>query len=236
MKSVRALVPALAVVASLVAAIPPASALPGEDAPQTLFFTTEAPVGATWGRFPYFVEAKSTTGADAFISVDPSSTGCTGPAPGEAERGMVAVSFPRPGSCIIHADEPGGVGLAPAPQITQAFEVGRLNSYVTTTKASKGLVGLTPTTFRAELDVDTFFGPGTIISGYRDAAITFAIAGRTMCSAKTVVVPSDNPFVVKVLATCKATIGLGNALRSSYTASFAGDDLYLPDSATGKLV
>ncbi|MET3960756.1 hypothetical protein ABIE44_000690 [Marmoricola sp. OAE513] len=201
--------------------------------PQTVAFTTDPPEGATWGRFPYFAEATASSGLKATISVDPASTGCAGEA-AEADP-FVAISFPHPGTCIIHADQAGTDTVAPAPRVTQTFEVGKLKSYVSTTKASKGLLGLTPTTFRAEVDADTFFGPGQVVSGYPGATVTFSVGGKKMCSAKSVVVGTDGPFTVTAVATCKATIGLGHALRNSYVASFAGDDLYLPSSATGKL-
>lgn len=201
--------------------------------PQTITITTEPPADVTWGRFPYFVEATSTSGLPVTISVDPASTGCAGEA-AEASP-FVAVSFPHPGTCIIHADQAGTDTVAPAQRVTQTFEVGKLKSYVSTTKASKGLLGLTPTTFRAEIDADTFFGPGQVVSGYPGATVTFSVGGKTMCSAKSVVVGTDGPFSVTAVATCKATIGFGSALKNSYVASFAGDDLYLPSSATGKL-
>jgi hypothetical protein len=199
---------------------------------QTVSFTDDTPTDVTWGQFPYFAQATSSVGLPVTISVDPASTGCTGDT--AVADPFVAISFPQPGTCIVHADQAGTSEYA-AAHATQTFTVAKHQSYVGTTKASKGLLGLTPTTFRASLDVDSFIGVGPIVTGYPGAKVTFSIAGKSMCTATTVVVPTDNPFILTVTATCKKTIGLGNALKSSYTATFAGDDLYLPSTATGKL-
>jgi hypothetical protein len=200
---------------------------------QVVTFADDVPTGVVWGQFPYFAQASSSVGLPVTISVDPASTGCTGQT--AVSDPFVPISFPHPGTCIVHADQAGTVEYE-AAHATQTFTVAKHKSYVATTKASKGLLGLTPTTFRASLDVDSFIGVGPVVTGLPDAKVVFAIAGKPMCTATTViVVPSDNPFTTKVAATCKATIGLPNALRSSYTATFAGDDLYLPSTATGKL-
>lgn len=200
---------------------------------QSVAFTSVPPAGVRWGRTVWFVEAESSAGLPVTISFDPASTACGGP-PAEAVP-FVQVLLSRAGTCILHADQAGNGQYAPAERVTHSFEVGKLNSYVSTTKASKGLLGLTPTTFRAELDVDGFFGPSAVVWGHPGGKVTFAIGGKPVCSGIAVLQPSPNPFDRTAVATCKATIGVGNALRNSYTASFAGDEDYLPSSATGKL-
>ena len=198
---------------------------------QSVAFTTEAPAGATWGRTPYAVGARSTSGLPVAITVDPASTGCTA----SSGVGAPTVSFPRPGPCILHADQPGNDTYLPAPRVSQTFEVGRRATYLTATKASKGLLGLTPTTFRAELDADQLIGSRWVAAGYPGQDVTFWVDGKAMCSATSVAVVGDDSSALDAVATCKAPIGLANVTRSTYTVTFGGNDLYLPSSAVGVL-
>lgn len=133
----------------------------------------------------------------------------------------------KPGICSVVATQPGNTEWALAPGIVQNFLVSKETSALSAARVSKGLLGLTPSTFKATLTRPTRFGPGWVDGPYAGQTVTFAVAGRTMCSAVT---------NSKGVATCKATIG-GSAASTahSYVATYAGDSLTAGTSATGVL-
>lgn len=212
----------------------PAAADDGVKQPQTLHFTNEAPTDAVvFDRYGAVVLAESSSGLPVTISADPNTPACF------ADSGPVFiygnVSLNHGGPCTIFADQPGDDTYAPAQRISMTFEIARADTYSAAAKASKGLAGLSPTTFRATLDRDGWFGPGQGIMPFVGAPITFSVGGKKMCTATTVQV-DDGSFWGVALATCKATIGLPAALKyKSYTASFAGTQDYKPSTATAVL-
>lgn len=210
---------------------------------QTITFTTAAPVGRDWVHTndfgDYVPQATSTSGLLVQLSVDPASTACHG-TPGVFGNpdapGLITVWFTGPGTCIVHADQAGDDQFLPAPQETQTFEVLREAVSLSASKVGKGLLGLIPTTFRAELRHQVPFGPGYLTVGYPDQKLTFSVAGKVMCSGVTVQQNGPEPFQSTAVATCKATIGLATALsNNSYTVTYDGNELSVGASAVGKL-
>lgn len=223
-----------------------AAADPEPDDPrqtQAITFTTTPPVGHEWifthTLGDYIPAATSTSGLTVQLSVDPASTGCTAQ-PGligdPDAPGRITIYAGRPGTCIVHADQAGDEEFQPAPRVTQTFEVLRETVFLGPSKVGKGLLGLAPTTFRAELQHEIPFGPGYLTRGYAGQTLTFSVAGKVMCSGVTVEQEGPAPFESTAVATCKATIGLATALSAtSYTVTYDGNDLSLPATATGKL-
>ena len=248
MKAVRsrALVVALLAGLTVPAAAGAAAADPVPDDPrqeQTITFQTTPPAGQDWVHTndfgDYVPYASSTSGLAVEFSVDPASTGCHG-TPGVFgdidTPGRITVWVTAPGTCIVHADQPGNEEFQPAPQQTQTFEVLREPVTLTAPKVAKGLLGLIPTTFRAELRHQVPFGPGYLTTGYPGQELTFSVAGKVMCSGVTVEHEGPGPFESTAVATCKATIGLATALSTnSYTVTYGGNELSAPATAVGKL-
>jgi hypothetical protein len=92
----------------------------GGVTPQTIAFTSAAPVNATVGGIAYFVTATATSGLPVVLTVDAASaTVCT--------IGNDFVSFIGPGTCTIDANQgggiSGGVNYKAAPQVQQSFAV-----------------------------------------------------------------------------------------------------------------
>lgn len=243
----RTLVVALLLGGLAVSASGPAAAADPEPAdprrPQAITFTTTPPVGQDWVHTndfgDYVPEATSTSGLTVQFSVDPASTGCVG-APGvfgdpDAE-GRITVYATRPGTCIVHVDQAGDDEFQPAPRQTQTFEILREPVLLSASKVAKGLLGLVPTTFRAELQHEIPFGPGFLTVGHAGQTLTFSVAGKVMCSGVTVAHEGPAPFESTAVATCKATIGLATALSTnSYTVVYDGNELSGDAAATGKL-
>lgn len=251
MKAVRSralVLPLLLAVLAVPALAGTAAADPEPDDPrqeQSIAFTTTAPVGRDWlhtDDFGDYVPAgTSTSGLVVQFSVDPASTACHGTPglfgdPGAAEQGRITVWFTAPGTCIVHADQAGDDQFLPAPRQTQTFEVLREPVQLSASKVGKGLLGLIPTTFRAELRHQVPFGPGYLTVGYPGQRLTFSVAGKVMCSGVTVEQDGPAPFQSTAVATCKATIGLATALSAtSYTVTYEGNDLSQGATAVGKL-
>lgn len=246
MKPARALVLGLLVALAAPASVGTAAADPAPDDPrqeQAITFQTTAPVGRDWVHTDdfgdYVPSASATSGLPVDFSVDPASTACHA-TPGvfgdpDAPH-RITVWITAPGTCIVHADQAGDDQFQPAPRQTQTFEVLREQVFLGGSKVGKGLLGLIPTTFRAELQHIGYFGPGWTFVGYPGQTLTFSVAGKVMCSGVTVEQIGDGPFASTAVATCKATIGLATALSAtSYTVTYAGNDLSLPATATGKL-
>lgn len=239
----RALVVALLLGGLVPALAGTAAADPEPEDPrqeQSVAFTSTAPVGLEWVRGykygAYYPTATSTSGLPVQFSVDPASTGCYGQAglPGaDGQPRFTVYTKLSPGTCIVHADQAGDDQFRPAARQTQTFEVLRERVQLSGSKVGKGLLGLIPTTFRAELQRDVPFGPGYLPVGYPGQTLTFSVAGKVMCSGVTV--EQNGPSGSTAVATCKATIGLANALATTYTVTYAGNDLSFGATAVGKL-
>lgn len=225
---------ALAVAIGLSALVPGPAAAEAVKQPQTLHFTTEPPTNAVvFDRYGAVVLAESSSGLPVTISADPNTPACWASSGPVIVYGNVTLNHGGP--CTIFADQPGDETYAPAQRITMTFQIARAQTYATASKASKGLAGLSPTTFRATLSRDGWFGPGQAVMPFVGAPITFSVGGRTMCTATTVHV-DDGSFWGVASATCKAAIGLPAALKyKSYTASYAGSQDFTPSAATGVL-
>ena len=219
---------------ALLSASPAAAAPPQE---QTVTFTSDAPKGEDWfgnGKFgDGVVSAAASSGLPVTLSIDPDSTDVClfhdGPYDTQpSSPSPASLWFLGPGTCTIHADQAGNDEYLPAEQASQSFVLDRVQPTLGVLR-ERSWVGR-KRTFRATLMVLTWFssfsaGPW----GYGDQVVTFSVAGHPVCSGTTNAWPSDDVGV----ATCTATLGASDMLKSRFTASYAGNALYKPVSRTG---
>ncbi len=92
----------------------------GGTTPQTISFSSSAPVGATVGG-TYTPVATATSGLGVAVTVDAAASAvCT------ISGGVV--TFTGAGTCVIDANQAGNATYAPAPQAQQSFGVGKLTA------------------------------------------------------------------------------------------------------------
>lgn len=203
---------------------------------QTLRFTVLPPDDAVvYARYNYEIEAVSTSGLPVTLTSDPATPAChISPFGGGPIYGNLSTD--QAGTCRIFADQPGNEEYLPAEQISYTFQVGRELTTLVASPASKGLLGLSGTTFKADLHYRGWFGPSYGAGfPYVDQKISFYVGGKLMCSATTVLGKDDYLFGGGI-ATCKVPIGVQAALKyHSYTAVYEGSRDYLPSTAIGKL-
>jgi hypothetical protein len=240
--STRRLLSVGALVAALLTALlgapallSPAHADSTGTTPQTLHFTSDPPTDAIVGyRYNYVVTAESSSGLPVVLSADPATPACTvSPEPPFIYGNVIA---DHAGPCTVFADQPGDATYAPAPRISMTFQIGKESTTLAPKTANKGLLGLTPTTFKAGLTYTGWFGPGHGAQfPYVGQEVTFSVGGKPVCTATTVAADDGSMFGTG-LATCKATLGLAAALRyNTYTVSYGGSADYAGSTATGKL-
>ncbi len=224
----------LATLALTFAVLPSAHADP-EKRPQTLHFTSEPPTDAIVGyRYGYAVTAESSSGLPVQLTGDQDTPACVvSPFPPFIYGN---VSARHAGTCTVFADQPGDDEYASAERISMTFAIARELTTLVAKKATKGALGLSGTTFSADLRYRGWFGPGYgAMFGYVGQVVTFSVGGKKICSATTKAVDDGSMFGAAI-ATCKAPIGVNSALtRSTYTAAFAGAADYLPSTAVGQL-
>jgi hypothetical protein len=204
--------------------------------PQTLRFTAVPPDDAVvrW-RYNYTVTAESTSGLDVVLDSDPNTPACqVSPLPPGPFSGNVFTW--HAGTCTLYADQPGNDEYAPAERITYTFQIGRELTTLEASKASKGLLGISGTTFKADLHYRGWFGPSYGAGfPYLGQQVSFYVGGKRICTATTVQGKDDYLFGGGI-ATCKAPIGVQAALKyNTYTAVYGGSADYLPSSAIGEL-
>lgn len=85
--------------------------------PQTITFTSVAPVGARGGISGYIPTATASSGLTVTFTADPSSSGVCSVSGG-------SVYFIDAGTCTINANQAGNSEFDPAPQVQQSFAVG----------------------------------------------------------------------------------------------------------------
>lgn len=226
------------VLALTLAVAPVAVAFPvhaEERLPQTLRFTSEAPTDAIVGyRYGYAVTAESSSGLPVVLTADPGTPACF--ATSEPPFIYGNVTAVHGGTCTVFADQPGNDVYAPAERISMTFEIARELTTLEAAKATKGILGLSGTTFRANLHRRGWFGPGYgAMLPYTGQQVSFWIGGKKICTGTTKYV-DDGTFFGGAVATCKAPIGLIAAItQKTYTATFAGDLDSLPSTAVGVL-
>ncbi len=84
--------------------------------PQTISFTSAAPVNAIVGWLPYTPSASATSGLPVSITVDAAASSVCSISGG-------IVSFTGVGTCILDANQGGDLIYEAAPQVQQSFEV-----------------------------------------------------------------------------------------------------------------
>jgi hypothetical protein len=207
----------------------------GPDQAQTVSFTTTPPEDATWfdgatnWGIGYVASAEATSGLPVTYSVDPASADVCDidelfsvtSAPSRA-----AIGYRGPGTCTIRADQVGNDTYLPAPQVVQSFVIGKVQPKMSGLKGRKVVAGLPAATFQATLLVPVNIDSHTTAPwGYPGQVVTFLVAGKPVCSGTT-----DNHGI----ATCTAPLGLLTwVTQLRFTASYAGNDLYKPVSASG---
>ncbi len=181
---------------------------------QHIAFTSPAPTGAVAGGPAYDVVAVAESGLPVALSIDASSSAVCGLAGSR-------VTFTAPGTCTIHADQPGDADHAPAARVSQSFTVAKAATKLTAAPAFTTLLGLFPVTFSATLARSH---DGSPLPG---RSVTFSVLASTVCSATTNATGS---------ATCSAPIGIVAFARArSYRVAYAGSSTDLPSADTGTL-
>jgi hypothetical protein len=84
--------------------------------PQTISFTSTAPVNAFQGGPTYNVTATATSGLAVALTIDASATSV-------CSIGGSTVSFIGAGTCVINANQAGNTQYEAAPQVQQSFIV-----------------------------------------------------------------------------------------------------------------
>jgi hypothetical protein len=231
---VRRLVLVLAVLGLALGSATSASADPAARQAQTVTFTSTPPTDAdwfdgatTWG-VGYAASAEATSGLPVTHSVDPASAGVcsisedfnkpTAPTWG-------GVVFLGPGTCTVLADQAGDATYLPAAQVSQSFFIDRVQPTMSGLKGRKIVPGVPSASFSATLLVPiNISSHETGLWGYQGQVVTFSVAGRPACSGTT------NSYGV---ATCTAPLPLLTWLgQLRFTASYAGDALYKPVTAS----
>jgi hypothetical protein len=235
---IRRLLSAVAVLGLALLPAAPAHAEPTPTQPQTVTFTSTPPSGVDWFsddgsiHVGYVAEASASSGLPVTYSLDPASTEVceiddfSGSSPFE---GKAAIRFVGPGSCTIRADQEGDETYLPAPQASQSFVIDKVASTLSDLKARKVLRGGPSASFRATLQVPINLSSWEWgLGGYPGQVVTFSVAGTPVCSATT-----DTDGV----ATCTAPLPLITWLtQPRFTASYAGDALYEPATASAAFV
>jgi hypothetical protein len=202
---------------------------------QTIHFTSPPVTDAIVGyRYGYAVTAVSSSGLPVTLTTDPGSPVCGVSSEPPFIYGNVSAF--HAGTCNVYANQAGNDEYQPAQQVGYSFEIARELTTLDAAKASKGVLGLSGTTFSANLHRRGWFGPGYgAMFAYPGETVKFYVGGKLICSAVTVQ-KDDGTFFGGGVATCKAPIGVQAALKyNSYTAVYAGSQDYLPSTAIGKL-
>jgi hypothetical protein len=196
---------------------------------QTVAFTSIPPEDADWftgDKFGigYVAQASASSGLPVTFSVSPASAGvCSLSDFWAPEPTRAAIRFLGPGTCTIHADQPGTEEYLPADQASQSFVIDKVQPSLSGLR-QKSTTGRTRT-FRALLMAPTmlssfYWG----MWGLPDQLVTFSVGGKPVCSGTT---------NGQGVATCSATLGLADWMRVRFTASYAGDAMYHPVARNG---
>ena len=111
----------------------------GGTTPQTISFSSSAPVGATVGG-TYTPVATATSGLGVAVTIDPAAASvCT------ISGGVV--TFTGAGTCVVDANQAGNATYAPASQAQQSFGVGKLTLAAPTLALTPGPGALAITPF-----------------------------------------------------------------------------------------
>ena len=202
---------------------------------QTLHFTSPPITDAIVGfRYFYTVTAESSSGLPVELSSDPGTDACQVSSYPPFIYGNVIPWHAGP--CTVFADQPGNDEYLPAERISTTFDIAPELTTLDAAKASKGLLGISGTTFSADLHRRGWFGPSYgAMFAFPGQTVKFYVGGKLICSAVTQL-KDDGTFFRGGVATCKAPIGVQAALKyNSYTAVYEGERDSLPSTAIGRL-
>ncbi len=171
---------------------------------QAIQFTSTAPSAAVYGG-TYTPTATATSGLAVSFSIDSAST------PGTCAAAAGTVSFTGAGSCVVDAEQPGGTGFLPAPQVQQGFTIAKAVIHVDANPATKTLGGTDPPATGMLRAVDFVHG---------DSA--GAVSGAPRCAigphSQTVgTYPGDVTCSVGTLSAANYTFAVGNAAAFTIT-------------------
>jgi len=110
--------------------------------PQTISFTSSAPVSAVVGGPSYTPTATATSGLTVAFTIDGTASSIC------SINGSNVVAFTGAGSCVIDANQAGNATYSAAPQVQQTFTVGKgtQTTLAVTGPASLGYTGTAPIT------------------------------------------------------------------------------------------
>jgi hypothetical protein len=171
-------------------------------APQTISFTSTAPVGAKFGDTPYTVTATSTSGLAVTLSIDSGSTSvCSLSGSSSGSQ----VSYIGTGTCTINANQAGNGNYLAAPQVQQSYSVAKAPQTIsfTSTAPASAKFGDAPYTVTA-----------TATSGL---AVTLSIdaGSTTVCSLS----GSSSGSQVSYIGTGTCAINANQAGNGNYNAA-----------------
>ncbi|HUQ05931.1 MAG TPA: hypothetical protein VM261_25690 [Kofleriaceae bacterium] len=175
-------------------------------AAQTITFTSTAPAAAAVSGATYTVTAIASSGLPVSFAIDASASAvCT--------LAGATVSFIGAGTCVINANQAGDATFQPAPQVQQAFTVGRGAQTITftSTAPAAAAVGDAPYTVTAtassglpvSFTIDASAASVCTIAG---AAVSFVGAGTCVINADQA---GDTNFLPATQVQQSFTVGRG---------------------------
>jgi hypothetical protein len=173
---------------------------------QTIQFSSTAPSAAVYGG-TYTPTATATSGLAVSFSIDSAST------PGTCAAAAGTVSFTGAGSCVVDAEQPGGSGFVPAPQVQQSFTIAKAVIHVDANPATKVFGGADPPATGTLRAADFVHGDG---AGVVDGAPQCAIGPHSEAVGT---YPGDIACSVGTLSAANYTFAVGNAAAFTITQS-----------------
>ncbi|BEP96967.1 hypothetical protein GmRootA79_53520 (plasmid) [Acidovorax sp. A79] len=175
-------------------------------APQAITFTSSAPTEAVYGG-TYNVAATATSGMAVALTVDAASASVCSIAGN-------TVSFGGTGTCTINANQPGGGGWLPAPQVQQSFAVGP--NLVNDSYAVVGNTQLVAEAHSAPGTPYTSAAAGVLSNDASNVAITVAAGSGATTQGGSVTIDAAGRF------TYTPPVGFTGADAFTYTGASGG--------------
>ena len=149
---------------------------------QTITFTSTAPAGAVVGGPTYTVSATASSGLTVSFTIDSTATSV-------CSISGSTISFNAVGTCVINANQAGNSSFDPAPQVQQAFAVGKGSQTITFTskpprKATPGGTYTAAASASSGLPVIFTIDPSaTSVCSISGSTVSFISAGTCVIDA-----------------------------------------------------
>ena len=153
-------------------------------ADQSISFTSTAPVAAQVGGAAYTVTATATSSLAVSFSIDPSAAGIC------AISGS-AVTFQAVGNCVINANQAGNALYAAAPQVQQAFGVGKSPQTISFTSTAPAAASVGGTTYTVAATASSGLAVSFSIDASASGVCTIAGSSVSFIGAGTCVVDAN---------------------------------------------